>query len=196
MKLNSAREAWFSAYYSPWDSVMSHALEIARLECAVQKTERGVTAGRAAHQALAGQVQRAIDTLPGYLRSFGHHMYNPLADDDQQDDAQEAVFVLGAKEIGPIRAKKYELARHVANGVLYRYRRMHQGGQSAGNDPSPTSESFRKFLFDEYGAEIRSENWGRDWEPLVNAFFNACNELDRQCLIPVANILYEMKSAA
>ena len=70
-----------------------------------------------------------------------------------------------AYETGPrMYTKKFEKARYVAAGVLFRYRRMHQGGQSEGVDPCPSPESFRAWLLQIHGLELSSEQWTREWE--------------------------------
>ncbi|MCY1340608.1 hypothetical protein D9M68_202460 [compost metagenome] len=197
MRLNSAREAWHQAYYQPWDSVMTHVLEMAQLEASVQKTEKQRGAGHAAHQALAAHIQYAIDRkLPGYVRAFGHWMYSPLANDDHRETAEAAVMLFAYDRHGRMTAKKAERARYVAAGVLYRYRRMHQGGQSSMPDPLAAPEAFRGWLLGEYGIKLSSEQWGREWGGFVQHCFDVCNDIDKQALGPVAAIIAEMKEAA
>src|SRR5690606_40457133 len=94
MRIISARQAWHDAYYQPWDSVMSVAADWAKLGTSVQTTAKAVTANHAAHQALAGRVQAAIAILPLCLQAFGHHMYSPIATDEDREDAEDAVFAL------------------------------------------------------------------------------------------------------
>jgi len=162
----------------------------------IQKTERLTNAGHAAHQAIAGRIQQAIDTLPSRLKSFGNYMYSPLASADEKEEAEEAVF-LTAYAAGPkMYAKKFEKARLVAVGVLYRYRRMHQGGQSEGVDPCPTPEAFRAWLLQVLGLELSSVAWAREWEEFIGACFAACNDLDKEALVPVARAISVMREAA
>lgn len=186
MKLKSARQAWHDSLYMPWDSVLSVAAEWALLGASVQKTERDSRNRVAMHQALAGQIQRAIATLPSHLQAFGHWLYSPFQLDDHREIAEELVFALAVAESKRMTSSTYERARHVAAGVLHRYRRQHQGGQSEGVDPLPTPESFRRWLADQYGLELRSESWARDWEAFVELCFCACDKLDRAALAPVA----------
>lgn len=196
MRLNSARQAWHDAFYQPWDSVMAYAIELARLGNAVQKTERETATRRAADQAIAGRIQMAIDTLPGYVRALGHHLYNPLANDDHRETAEAAVMLFAYDRHGRMTAKKAERAKYVAAGVLYRYRRMHQGGQSSMPDPLESPEAFRGWLLGEYGIKLSSEQWGREWGGFIQHCFDVCNDLDKQALGPVAAIISEMKEAA
>lgn len=196
MRLNSARQAWHDAHYQPWDSVMSCALEWAKLGAAVQTTERGVTASHAVHQAIAGRIQYAIDSLPGYVRALGHWLYNPLATDDHRDTAEAAVMLFAYDRHGRMTAKKAERARYVAAGVLYRYRRQHQGGSSACPDPLPAPEAFRGWLLGEYGIQLSSEQWAREWGGFIQHCFDVCNDIDKQALGPVAAVIAEMKEAA
>lgn len=194
MRLNSARDAWHDAYYTPWDSTMSHAIELARLGSAVQKTERDRRTPVAIHQALAGHVQRAIDSLQEDLRRYGHHLYNPLA--TKGDMVAANLLVWRSLQLPRMTKAKQEKAFLVCCGVIYRYRRMHQGGQSEGIDPCPSAESFRAWMLAECKVSLPSENWGRDWSPFVEVCFAACDDLDRQALAPVAAVLGELKEAA
>lgn len=196
MKLNSARQAWHDCYYQPWDSVMTHVLEMAKLEASVQKTSKQRGTGHAMHQATAGQVQAAISTLPRYVASFGHWMYSPLVCADDKEAAEAAVAVTAYHRIGRMTAKKAEKAKYVAAGVLYRYRRMHQGGQSSMPDPLVMPEAFRAWLDGEYGVRLSSEQWSREWGAFIQHCFDACNDIDKQALAPVAAVIFEMKEAA
>lgn len=47
----------------------------------------------------------------------------------------------------------------MAKGVLYRYHRMHQGGQSACEDPLASPEAFRAALLETYDLKFSSEQW-------------------------------------
>lgn len=196
MNLNSARAAWHSAYYQPWDSVMTHVLEMAQLEASVQKTEKQRGTGHAMHQALAGRVQIAISTLPGYIEAFGHWMYSPLSFVEHKETADAAVMLFAYDRHGRMTAKKAERAKYVAAGVLHRYRRMHQGGQSSMADPLQSPEAFRAWLDDEYGVRLSSEQWSREWGAFIQHCFDVCNDIDKQALAPVAAVIGEMKEAA
>ena len=196
MKLNSARAAWHDAYYTPWDSQGAHVEQIGLLGCSVQKTEKMVTSRHAMHQSVSARIQHAIATLPGHLQAFGNFMYSPMASIDEKEEAEELVF-MAAYRAGPkMMAKKFERARHVAIAVLFRYRRMHQGGQSEGVDPLPTPEAFRGWLLQEYGVKLSSEQWTREWAGFIDLCFAACNDLDKAALIPVSKCLSIMKEAA
>lgn len=192
MRLNSARRVWHDCFYSRGDSAIAFAIERARLGGAVQMTEIDGRTAAAVHQALAGRVQMAIDTLPHYLRDFGNWMYSPLADDDCREIAEAAVFVSAYTAANRMTAKKRDRARYVAKGVLARYRRMHQGGQSANADPMRNPEAFRNWLSDVYGVELSSESWGREWVGFIKLCFDACDDLDRAALAPVARVLSAM----
>ena len=196
MKLNSARIAWHDCMYSRWDSQASVVEQLGILGRMVQTTERNRSTDMAIHQALAGRVQGAISTLPPSLQAFGHHLYGPGTDDDLREAAEEVVFTLAYSRGERMYAKKFEKARYVAAGVLERYRRMHQGGQSAMPDPIPNPEAFRAFLLARYEVTIDSRNWAREWEPFVEACFLACDDLDKEALVPVSAMLTVMREAA
>ncbi len=196
MQLNSARACWHDAYYTPWDSQGAHVEQIGLLGCSVQKTEKMVNARHAVHQALSARIQHAIATLSPRLKAFGNFMYSPLASIDDKEIAEEIVLYT-AYAMGPkMMAKKFARARYVAIAVLFRYRRMHQGGQSEGNDPLPTPEAFRTWILEEHGLKLSSEQWGREWSGFVDLCFAACNDLDKQALVPVARSISIMKEAA
>lgn len=196
MKLNSARIAWHDCMYSRWDSQASVVEQLGVLGRMVQTTEHDRSTDMAVHQALAGRVQGAISTLPPSLQAFGHHLYGPGTDDDLREAAEEVIFTLAYSRGERMYAKKFEKARYVAAGVLERYRRMHQGGQSAMPDPIPNPEAFRAFLLARYDVIIDSRNWAREWEPFVEACFLACDDLDKEALVPVSTMLAVMREAA
>jgi len=196
MNLKSARTAWHDAFYTPWDSQGAHVEQLGMLGCSVQKTEKSVNSRHAMHQSLSARIQCAIDTLPAHLKAFGNHMYSPIATDDDKDDAQQAVFRVAYAMSPQMYAKKFEKARLVAVGVLFRYRRMHQGGQSEGIDPCPTPEAFRGWLLHILDLELSSEQWTREWVGFIDQCFNACNDLDKTALVPVSRCLNMMKEAA
>jgi len=158
MQLSSARKAWHDALYIPRDSQGAVMQEMGLLGRMIQKTDKQRKAGHQVHQAVAAHIQRAIDTLPAHLKAFGNHMYSPMATADDAEEAHEAMFRV-AYAAGPrMYAKKFEKARMVALGVLHRYRRMHQGGQSEGIDPCPTPEGFRAWLLHMLGLDLDSRN--------------------------------------
>lgn len=196
MKLNSARIAWHDCMYNRWDSQASVVEQLGVLGRMVQTSERDRSLDVAIHQALAGRIQGAIATLPSRLQAFGHHLYGPGTDDDLREAAEEVVFTLAYSRGERMYAKKFERARFVAAGVLERYRRMHQGGQSSMPDPIPNPEAFRAFLLARYDVAIDSRNWAREWEPFVEACFLACDDLDKEALVPVSSMLAVMREAA
>lgn len=196
MKLNSARIAWHDCMYCRWDSQASVVEQLGILGRMVQTTERNRSTDMAIHQALAGRVQGAIATLPPRLQAFGHHMYGPGTSDELREEAESLVFDVAYNRGEKMYAKKFEKARYVAAGVLERYRRMHQGGQSAMPDPIPNPEAFRAFLLARYEVTIDSRNWAREWEPFVEACFLACDDLDKEALVPVSTMLAVMRDAA
>lgn len=202
MRINTAREAWFQAFYAPRISMLAMAEELCMgIGGSIQRTEKDNRTVVAMNQALAGMIQKAIGTLPAHVRGFGNHMYSPMYDDD--DDHREAVeayvFMLAYQAFTKetrMTAKKAEKARYVAAGVLYRYRRMHQGGASACADPLEKPEFFRLWLLQEKGIKLSSEQWAREWQPFIDCCFAVCNDADKQALSAVGRCLGEMREAA
>ena len=193
MKINSARQAWHDCNYNPAPGQTSDA---ALLGVVVQGTERGPTADHAVHGALAGQIQSAIARLHRQLRAFGNAMYAAEPTDDDREEAEEAVFNLACSQAARMTADKRDRAEYVAKGVFRRYRFMHQGGQSANDDPLIKPELFRAWMNAEYGIKLPSAAWSRDWEPFVQLCFDACYDIDAKALSPIGGVIYKMKEAA
>lgn len=196
MKLNSARQVWHDCTYAPTRGGLSGLAERQMLGVAVQTTDRGITADHAAHSTLCGWFQAAIDKLHPQLRVFGDWMYSATADDDVREAAEEVVLALVLSRAPRMTAAKREKSAYVAAGVLRRYRHMHQGGQSANPDPMANPETFRKWLADWHGVSLPSNNWERDWGGFVTMCFEACEDIDKRALSPIAALMYEMKEAA
>ncbi|MEG5263251.1 hypothetical protein TRP66_02980 [Pseudomonas sp. JDS28PS106] len=193
MKINSARQAWHDCTYNPAPGQTS---DVVQLGVVVQTTERGPTANHAVHSALAGHIQSAIARLHPQVRVFGEYMYAANRDDDIREAAEEVVFGMVVSKSKRMTAAKREKLEYVVKGVMRRYRYMHQGGQSANEDPLIKPEKFRAWLMAEFGVRIESYAWARDWEPSVSLAFECCEDLDRMALSPVAAAIYQMKEAA
>lgn len=193
MNINSARQAWHDCTYNPAPGQTS---DVVQLGVVVQKTERGPTANHAMHSALAGHIQSAIARLHPQVRLFGEFMYAANRDDDIREAAEGLVFGMVVSKSKRMTAAKREKLEYVVKGVMRRYRYMHQGGQSANEDPLIKPEGFRSWLMAEYGVRIESCAWARDWEPVITLTFECCEDLDRMALSPVGAVIYQMKDAA
>ncbi|MCD5970755.1 hypothetical protein [Pseudomonas quasicaspiana] len=193
MNINSARQAWHDCTYNPAPGQSS---DVVQLGVVVQATERGPTANHAMHSALAGHIQSAIARLHPQVRVFGEYMYAANRDDDIREAAEELVFGMVVSKSKRMTATKREKLEFVVKGVMRRYQYMHQGGQSANDDPLASAEKFRSWLWAEYGCRIESCAWARDWEPVIALSFECCEDLDRMALSPVGAVIYQMKAAA
>ncbi len=196
MKLATARQAWHDSTYTPTRGGLSGLAERQLLGVAVQTTDKGVTADHAVHAALCGWVQSAIAKLHPQVRVFGEFMYSALHDDAIQEAAEEVVFAAVTAKAKRMTQAKREKAEYVVKGVLLRYRRMHQGGQSANVDPLIKPEAFRAWLFDQYGIRLESCNWDRDWGDYIKLVFETCEDIDRMALSPIAGLIYRMREEA
>lgn len=197
MRLRSARQVWHDATLTSCRSSFEALVEIERLGIRVQTTDISHAFGQIVHSVLAGHVLSAIDKLPSHVRAFGNAMYaaNPSADD--LDTARHMVFNMAYTTYNSrMYAKKYDKALYVAMAVFDGYRRRHQGGQSEGQDMFPSPKAFRAHVLDEYGVELPSERWGRDWKPFIGHCGRACDEMDRQALAPIGALLYRLKETA
>ena len=195
MRLSSARYEWFNAYYRPGDGTNRHCESLA-LVGPYQGTERVRGVAGLVNETIGAHVRGVVERLPVDLFAFGNHLYHPESNDIWREAAEEFVFQLAYRRGARMYAKKFAKAEFVAKVVLYRYRRQHQGGQSAAPDPLPTPERFRDYLDYTYGVELDARNWEREWDEFVLACFDACNDLDQLALAPVARLLRDMKIAA
>ena len=193
MKINSARQAWHDCKYNPAPGQTS---DVVQLGVVVQNTERGPTANHAVHGALAGHIQSAIARLHPQIRVFGDFMYAAEQSDDIREAAEEVVFLMVQGRAPRMTAAKREKLEYVVKGVMSRYRYMHQGGQSANEDPLANAEKFRAWMWQVHGVRLESCAWARDWEPYIRRAFECCEDLDRMALSPVAAVIYQMKKAA
>jgi hypothetical protein len=193
MNINSARQAWHDCTYNPAPGQTS---DVVQLGVVVQATERGPTANHAMHSALAGHIQSAIARLHPQVRLFGEFMYASNRDDDIREAAEDLVFGMVVSKSKRMTAAKREKLEYVVKGVMRRYRYMHQGGQSANEDPMIKPEKFRAWLLAEYGVRLESFNWDRDWESVVRLTFDCCEDLDRMALGPIGAVIYRIKDAA
>ena len=193
MNINSARQTWHDCTYNPAPGQTS---DVVQLGVVVQATERGPTANHAMHSVLAGHIQSAIARLHPQVRLFGEFMYASNRDDDIREAAEDLVFGMVVSKSKRMTAVKREKLGYVVKGVMRRYRYMHQGGQSANEDPLIKPEGFRSWLWAEYGCRLESCAWARDWEPVIQLAFDCCQDLDRMALGPVGAVIYQMKEAA
>lgn len=202
MRLDTARQAFHDCYYTARVSMLAMAEEFCMgIGGSIQRTELDNRTNVAMHQALAGMIQKSVAALPRHVRAFGEFMYSPMhyQDDDHREGVEAYVFMLAYQAFTKetrMTAKKAEKARYVAAGVLYRYRRMHQGGASACADPLEKPEFFRLWLLKEKGVKLSSEQWAREWQPFIDCCFAVCNDADKQALSAVGRCLGEMREAA
>lgn len=193
MKINSARQAWHDCTYNPAPGQSS---DVVQLGVVVQASGYGPTANHAMHGALAGHIQSAIAKLHPQVRLFGEYMYAADRDDDIREAAEDFIFGMVVSKSKRMTSAKREKLGYVVKGVMRRYRYMHQGGQSANDDPMIKPEAFRAWLLAEYGVRLESFNWDRDWESVVRLTFDCCEDVDRMALSPIGAVIYRMKEAA
>ncbi|MBA1200375.1 hypothetical protein G7009_00965 [Pseudomonas capeferrum] len=196
MQLNGARQAWHDCHHVPSDRQGVFLEQMGLLGTKIQITEKQRGAGRAAHQALAGRVQSAIDKLRAPLRAFGDFMYCPRLDADTQELAEEVIFILVQRRSPRMTAAKRERLEYVVKGAMARYRYMHQGGQSANADPLTSPEGFRAWLDAHYGVQLESTNWERNWGGVIRLIFECCEDVDNLALAPIADAIKEMRKIA
>ena len=196
MNLNSARQAWHDSSYVESRGGLSSLEGRCLLGTAVQTTDRGITAGYAVHATLAGWVQSVIAKLHPQVRVFGDFMYASGQDDDIREAAEDVIYGMTRAGSPRMTLAKRAKAEFVVKGVMFRYRYMHQGGQSANPDPLSKPEIFRAWLFEHYGVRISSVAWEREWDDFIRKAFETCEDVDSMALAPVAALIYSMKKAA
>ncbi|MGP9826881.1 hypothetical protein ACT048_20625 [Ectopseudomonas khazarica] len=194
MRLMSARQAWHDCLYQGGNTMLENLVERA---CwgQVQFSERDNSLNQIAHQALAGRFQAAIASLPLELQCFGHNLYAPEVSVRVSNNWHDIAHALLWESWGKREQLDEEKARRaywVVAGVLYRYRKMVQGGM--GNpDPLDQPRLFRAWLQDRHGVVLDRRNWSREWGWIVQEVFRVCDSLDRESLQPLCNVLQHEK---
>jgi hypothetical protein len=183
MRIISARQAWHDAHYTPWDSVMSHCIDMARLGTDVQRSDIDRSSGMAWHQVMAGKVQAAIKTLPIPLQCFGHRLYAPSPSATECETAHALVWSRFSFP-ATVRAAKRQRAFWMADCAIANHDRAVRGREAM------TPEQIRKWLADERGIELSSQNWDREWASAWNQLRTVCDRADAECLSPVARLIY------
>ena len=180
MRFSNARQAWHDAYYIPWDSVMSHAMVMARLGADVQRSEFG--AGWAqCHQVEAGLIQRAIATLPPNLASLGHFLYSPMATDLDRWAAREMLYDRLQWPAGARDGRKL-LAKVIVDAAMHEWSDAVRGRERWA--PARIAMHVQPF-----GVRLISAHWARDWAPLWEEMRAIIDEHDRDALRPVARVV-------
>jgi len=192
MRLQSSRQAWHDCFYQRGACTLETLVDRA-FWGQIQLTQIDRSLDRIAHQALAGRFQAAIASLPIELQHFGNSLYAPESCTRQsnlwQEAAHELVWLSWGKRV-ELNEEKANQAYWVAAGVLYRYRRMVQGGM--GNpDPLEAPRQFRAWLQDSFGVILDRRNWTREWGWIVQQLFGECDRLDRAALLPLSAVLVE-----
>lgn len=191
MRFVTARQAWHDAFYTPADSVMAHAAQMARLGTAVQTSERSRSDAAAWHQAQAGLVQCAIAGLPRRLQAFGNTLYSPIrgAHDRQLACVEVAARAISAGRLlaGASDGRAARIAQRccwMADIAIDQWFDL-----VVGRRPVWRTASVILAADNRYGLVIHASNWERDWSALWEALRVACDDADREALMPVAKIV-------
>lgn len=187
MILKTARQAWHDAFYTPWDSVMSHCIEMAKLGTDVQRSEMDRSDGVAWHQVMAGKVQSAIQTLPLPLQAFGHRLYAPTPSDTDCERAHALVWSRFAFP-APVRAKKRDRAFWMADCAIENHARVVHGRDAM------TPAAICDWLSGERGVDISTVAFDREWGGIWEQFRSVCDTADAECLRPVAALIHTHKT--
>ena len=109
MRLSSAREEWFKAYYRPGDGTNRHCESLA-LVGQFQDTERVRGVAGLVNETIGAHIRSVVERLPVDLFAFGNHMYHPENNDLWREAAEEFVFQLAYQGGSRMYAKKFAKA--------------------------------------------------------------------------------------
>ncbi len=191
MRLINSRQAWHDAYYPNIKSTTSFSLESLQLGIVIEQSLKHYNDYQIIHQWLAGKVQHCIDVLPIPLQCFGHYLYSPIATAYDLDVAHELVWSILTKQFSQnsldkdSRKKAYWLVR----AALKSYQTLVVNKK----DHLKTSLKIIKFVKEHYQIELQYADWKKVWQPLYNNMLFICNELDKQALMPIGDLIKQFK---
>ncbi len=219
MKLISARQSWHDAFYAQADSTMEAAREIliagiskstgyglsgGWLKTKPTKNDNGVyrdDSSKLLHRAIAGRVQLAISHLPKSHSRFGMMMYAPhdfITVEDVESSLEyvsarvAAYFMLIEK---PLSHKKFSALPYIARAMLCRFRALVSGQRDPfkGDTDQFSNKKLRDFIKDECGVSLARESFWREYGPAIERITSEIDQLDKQCLVPVAKVVARYK---
>lgn len=181
-KYNTARKAWFYAYYNSGNSAL---IETLQLEQNIQKTHINNSIEVCIDQWLRGKVQSAIASLPEALQSFGNVLYKPEFTNEEVEQAHGSIKIgLFEKYSGQIWTdEKLNKVHYLIFAAMREYK-------SLVNNQKNYFQSHNElctYLAEWYGITILRNNWHRDWNEVYQKTLDVCNELDIKALKPVSN---------
>ncbi|WP_299202545.1 hypothetical protein [uncultured Amphritea sp.] len=153
----------------------------------VQKTVRdagSVATEVAAHQVMAGHIQRAISKLPPPLQMLGHWLYAP--DGVFPDSNENAIWQMVAllSDITDPECDEWYLARC----ALHCYKQNVWGRDSELNKARAIGE----WLYEQHGVDINSRRFSVKYGIAWDRIRGVIDDLDKRALMPVARVVWLM----
>lgn len=136
---------------------------------------------RAAHLAMMGKVQRAIDTLPFQVQQFGHFMYSPVPN---MRYVMNAMLLIATKaELSKLTRLQRVRAQYLVTATLQSFKCEVTGAPEWG--PARVAEEMKAF----YGLALDQNNWNRDWKPLWDLLRATIKEVDTDAQVPIWQVI-------
>lgn len=137
----------------------------------------------------AGEATRTPSRLPGYVRAFGHYLYDPSATPEQRNTAEAAVLAFAYDRLEEPIPVPWDELRWIASAALHRYRTR----CPAWHDP-PLDSPLESSADASGGQASASER--RVLEDFAHACQETCADLDRQALAPLTLAMHRSPAAA
>lgn len=191
MRLINSRQAWHDAYYPNIKSTTAIGLEALQLGVIVEQPLKHHNNYQVIHQWLAGKVQHSIDVLPIPLQCFGHYLYSPIATVYDLEVAHELVWSILSKQLTQNHFSKENQQRTywLVRAALKSYQTLVVNKK----DHLKTPLKIIKFVKEHYQIELQYVDWKKVWQPLYNNMLFICNELDKQALMPIGDLIKQFK---
>lgn len=189
MKLKSARQAWFMAFYDGKPNTM---VETLKLGVFIQKTDKCDTTAIAIHQWLAGKVQHAISTLLPPLQCLGNYFYKPTYSNEDLKIAHEVVKIGVFEKYAGERWSTSKLDRFDA--LVYVAMENYKSIVNSGAEKFKSYTKICDCIKNNFDKKIDPSHWHRDWLNLYDKIIEVCNDLDKLALEPVSRVVKDYKN--
>ncbi|AWM78888.1 hypothetical protein DKL61_00070 [Gammaproteobacteria bacterium ESL0073] len=190
MKLQHSRQVWHDAYYPNIKSANvwgEQVLAFSHYPCKALKHYHDY---QLMHNCLAGKVQQAISTLPKALQSFGHYLYSPLSTQHDLKVTVQLINSIYRQQASVVLSQQQQtILSYLVLLAINNYRNFAMGQKKLIKTLKKISQQLQV-----YGQTILLENeWKSLWQNLYNQLLSICEELDKKALIPVEQLIKEIK---
>ncbi len=199
MRYATARQMVFDAYRTSRDSIMSAAIERARMGAEIQETARDQS-WRIVHGLEAGAVISAVESLPPHLAALARYCFGPFTRQELNGDRETVELALYRKLMsdgvrfpgqgkGRPTAKHLETLRHLCAAALYHHSETTWPYRRAG---LPTPRSIRAWLKEEKGESLDVRFWTRDdrvtWRAVWVVALFELDQWESHALFPISRL--------